>query len=91
MRRGQAVGNPEAAELAVDNARIVQLRPTWPPSVVIPAIILGVLGVWIGGIALIWYLATVVPALLTEPWRARRRRDRALAAEAANLALLDGD
>ncbi len=89
VRQGGPVADPAAAHLAVAAARRVQQQRTWGPSVVIPAITLAVLGVAIGGFALIWYLATVVPTLLTEPWRARRRRDRALSAEAANLALLD--
>lgn len=85
VRHGAPVADRAAAPLAIAAARRVQQQRTWGPSVVIPAITLAVLGVAIGGFALIWYLAT----LLTEPFRARRRRDRALSAEAANLALLD--
>jgi hypothetical protein len=89
VRRGEAVDDPRAAALAIATARRVQATPTWTWSVVLPAAVLGVLGVLIGGFALVWYLVTVVPALATEPHRARRRKDRALAAEAANLALVD--
>ena len=89
VRQGGPVGNPAAAPLAVAAARRVQAQRTWGPSVVIPAITLAVLGVLIGGFALVWYCATVVPTLATEPWRARRRKDRALSAEAANLSLVD--
>lgn len=91
VRRGQAVDDPRAASLAIVTARRVQATPTWTWAVVCPAVLLGVLGVLIGGFALVWYLLTVAPALATEPYRARRRKDRALAAEAANLALVDPD
>lgn len=89
VRRGETVADPRAAALAVAAARRVQRTPTWTWVVVCPAVLLGALGLMIGGFALVWYLLTVVPALLTEPWRARRRRDRALSAEAANLALVE--
>jgi len=91
VRQGGAVANPAAAPLAIAAARRIQAQRTWGPSVVVPAITLAVPGVLIGGFALIWYVATVVPTLATEPWRARRRKDRALSAEAANLALLADD
>lgn len=87
VRKGEAVADPAAALLAIAAARRVQRQRTWTLSVIVPAVVLAVLGVLIGGFALYWYLLTVVPALLTEPWRARRRRSRALSAEAANLAL----
>jgi hypothetical protein len=89
VRRGEAVQDRRAAPLAVIYARRVQRQKTWPLTVIVPTLVLGVLGFMIGGFALIWYLLTVVPTVLTEPMRARRRRDRALSAEAANLALLD--
>ena len=89
VRAGRPVAHPAAAPLAIAAARRVQQQRTWGPSVVVPAAVLAVLGALIGGFALVWYLLTVVPTLLTEPWRARKRRDRALSAEAANLALLD--
>jgi hypothetical protein len=89
VRRGEAVQDPRAAPLAVAYARRAQRQKTWPLSVVVPTIVLGVLGFLIGGFALVWYLLTVVPMVLTEPIRARHRRDRALSAEAANLALVD--
>lgn len=83
--------DPAAAPLAVAAARLVQLQPTWPWLVIVAAAGLAVLAVLIGGFALIWYVATVVPALVAEPFRARRRRDRALSAELANLAVAEGD
>lgn len=89
MRRGEAVSDPRAARMAVAAARHVQQQRTWTWSVVVPALVLAVLAVWIGGFALIWYLLTVVPTLASEPFRSRRRKDRALSAEAANLALLE--
>lgn len=91
VRRGEAVPDPHTARLAVAIARRVQLAPTWPWSTVVPVIVLAVLSVLIGGFALVWYVATVVPTVLTEPWRARRRKNRALAAEAANLAVLESE
>lgn len=88
VRHGGPVADPAAASMAIAAARRVQQQRTWGPSVIIPAAVLAVLGVLIGGFALVWYLLTVVPTLLTESRRARKRRDRALSAEAANLALL---
>jgi uncharacterized membrane protein len=91
VRRGEAVRDPIAAPLAVAAARLVQVQPTWPWLVIVAAIGLAVLAVMMGGFALIWYVATVVPALIAEPFRVRRRRDRALSAELANLALAQDD
>lgn len=87
VRKGEAVADPAAAPLAIAAARRVQRQRTWTWSVIVPALVLGILGVLIGGFALYWYLLTVLPTVLTEPWRARRRRSRALSAEAANLGL----
>ena len=89
VRRGEAVRQPAAAPLAIVAARRVQQQRTWPWSVIIPAVVLAGLGIAIGGFALIWYVLTVVPAIASEPWRARRRRDKALSAELANIALLE--
>jgi len=91
VRRGEAVRDPSAAPLAVAVARRVQLAKTFPWYVVVPTLVLAVLAVLIGGFGLVWYLATVVPTVLTEPFRARRRRKRALSAEAANLQFLEDE
>ncbi|MGH9224648.1 MAG: hypothetical protein ACRD2W_12920 [Acidimicrobiales bacterium] len=88
VRRGEAVTDPAAAPLAIGVARRVQVTRTFPWYVVLPTLVLAVLSVFIGGFALVWFLATVLPTVLTEPFRARRRRSRALSSEAANLALL---
>ena len=88
VRRGEAVTVPAAASLAIAVARRVQAAPTYPWYVVLPTFVLGVLSGAYGGLGLVLYLLTVVPAVLTEPLRARKRRDRALSSEAANLSLL---
>ena len=88
VRRGEAVTVPAAAPLAISVARRVQHAATYPWYIVVPTFVLGVLSGAVGGFGLVLYLLTVVPTVLTEPIRARHRRDRALSSEAANLALL---
>jgi hypothetical protein len=88
VRKGEAVVDPSAAPLAIAAARLAQKAPVWPWTVVVPVVVLAALALAIGGFALVWFVATVVPAVATEPLRARRRRNRALSAEAANLALV---
>ena len=88
VRRGEAVMDPAAAPLAIALARRVQLAPIFPAYIVVATVVLGLLGLLIGGFGLVWYCATVLPVVATEPIRVRRRRTRALSAEAANLALL---
>ena len=87
VRRGEAVLDPLAAPLAITMARRVQKAPIFPWYLVLAILGLGVLGFMIGGVGLYFYVGAVVPTVLTEPWRARRRRTKALSAEAANLAL----